>query len=358
MTFDLKKLITDVFNPQSDDVLTVMHDFPRDSDVDNQEWQERRAMATEWHEKISNFASNFGMTVNPLVTYPCTGSGNSDLPLKGKMNNDDIVLEDVIAKSTIIICMPEYSATAPLMAYTKKYPKLRVASMPKAKKSMEQTALSANYRDVEKRCLALLPLFQKAIMAHVTFSTGHKCSFDLSNAYEADMDTGILHPGKRTMRLDNLPAGETFICPNDAPDSQTQGEIPVMLDDQQAVFVIKNNKVVDVIGSNKKAMEEKLAFMQEPARQNIAEVAIGCNDKAVVTGNVLEDEKAAGFHWAYGRSDHLGGGITPKHFSSPNKVVHTDIIYAKKSPIECALFEFEFKDGSKKTVIRDGELLV
>ena len=41
-------------------------------------------------------------------------------------------------------------------------------------------------------------------------------------------------------------------------------------------------------------------FAADPARPNIAEVAFGCNERAVVTGNVLEDEKA-GFHWAYGR---------------------------------------------------------
>ena len=36
---------------------------------------------------------------------------------------------------------------------------------------------------------------------------------------------------------------------------------------------------------------------------------------AIVTGNVLEDEKA-GFHWAYGRSEHLGGVTGPDAFTS------------------------------------------
>ncbi len=97
------------------------------------------------------------------------------------------------------------------------------------------------------------------------------------------------------------------------------------------------------------------AFRDEKAMRNIAEVAIGCNDKAVVTGNVLEDEKA-GFHWAYGRSDQFGGAVSPKDFSSPDKVVHQDIVYAKGSPIVCQQLDFIFPDGTRQTVIRDGVL--
>jgi leucyl aminopeptidase (aminopeptidase T) len=93
------------------------------------------------------------------------------------------------------------------------------------------------------------------------------------------------------------------------------------------------------------------------ALRNVAEVAIGCNDKAVVTGNVLEDEKA-GFHWAYGRSDHLGGTVGPKDFTAPIRALHQDIVYAKGNPVVCRRLDFVFPDGTRRTVIRDGVLSI
>ena len=90
--------------------------------------------------------------------------------------------------------------------------------------------------------------------------------------------------------------------------------------------------------------------------RNIAEVAIGCNDRAVVTGNTLEDEKA-GFYWAYGRSDLFDGRIGVEDFSSPDKVRHVDLVYARGNPIVCTRFDFLLLDG-RQTAIMDGVLCV
>ena len=103
------------------------------------------------------------------------------------------------------------------------------------------------------------------------------------------------------------------------------------------------------------AAQMRQAFRSEKALANIAEVAIGCNDKAVVWGNVLEDEKA-GFHWAYGRSDFIGGTVSPSDFSSLDKVLHHDVVYAEKSPIFCARLDFVLADGSRNALIKDGVL--
>ncbi len=123
------------------------------------------------------------------------------------------------------------------------------------------------------------------------------------------------------------------------------------------ILVVENNQIIDVKGSGLIAEKKRQEFIDEAALRNIAEVAIGCNDKAAVTGNTLEDEKA-GFHWAYGRSDHLDGKIGVENFSSPDKVCHEDIVYAKGNPIVCKQFDFIFADGARKTAIKDGVLCI
>ena len=97
-------------------------------------------------------------------------------------------------------------------------------------------------------------------------------------------------------------------------------------------------------------------FATDPARANIAEVAFGVNDKAQVTGAVIEDEKA-GFHWAFGRSDHLGGVVGVDVFRSPETVVHQDIVYAEGNPVQVTEAVLVHPDGRRIEVIRDGEYL-
>jgi leucyl aminopeptidase (aminopeptidase T) len=220
---------------------------------------------------------------------------------------------------------------------------------------MEETGLSADYKQIAATCARIAPLFERADGIEVTFSTGHTCTFDVSDHKTVFQDNGLLHPGtgKDAFRFANLPAGEVLTCPNEAEDSRTAGEIPAAIDDEMVVYVIKNNQIVDVKGDGPIAKEQREEFRQEPALRNIAEVAIGCNDRAVVTGNPLEDEKA-GFHWAYGRSDQFGGKVGAESFASPDKVRHIDIVYAKGNPIVCARFDFVFADGTRKTAIIDG----
>lgn len=359
MAFELEKLFVDVFAPLDGDVVTILYDLPHGEIPDHYEWQERRKMAEEWHRQILAFSSSYGVLVNPIVTYDATGSHNSDMPQYGMCKGERIQLESILRHSTIILSMPQYSASAPLMAFAKKYESLRIASMPMVTKSMEETGLSADYKDVAAACTRLGRLFDTADGIEVTFSTGHTCYFDISDHKPAFRDSGLLHPGTRkgTLQFTNLPAGEVCTCPNEAENSQTAGEIPAAIDGETIVFVIRNNQIVDIRGDGPIAEEKRQEFHEEAALRNIAEVAIGCNDKAVVTGNILEDEKA-GFHWAYGRSDHLGGKVGVKDFSSPDKVYHRDIVYAKGNPIVCTRLDFVFPDQTRKTAITDGVLCV
>lgn len=356
MNFDLEKLFLDVFALQ-DEVLTVMYDVPAGDLVDNREWRDRREMAKEWHHEISRFSKKYGIQVNPLLTYDATGAHNRDLPEYGISEGKKTKMRDIILNSTIVISMPEFSASAPLLMYTQENAELRVASMPLVNKAMEQTGLAADYRKIAADCVLLAQLFSKAIGIEVFFSTGHGCYFDISDNKDPIRDDGFLPKGagKNIVRVTNLPAGEVCVVPKESADSQTKGRIPIAFDEEIVVVNVECNKITGVEGAGEHATKKRREFLGEPAMCNIAEVAIGCNDKAVVTGNLLEDEKA-GFHWAYGRSDFLGGSVRPDDFSAPEKVIHQDTVYAKGNPIVCSKFDFVYADGKRKTVIVDGVL--
>ena len=357
MVFSLEKLFVDVFAPQNGEIVTIMVDLPHNGIYDTQEWLERRLMAKEWLTEIAHFSNKYSLHINPLVEYDATGIQNNQLPEFGMSGGKRVRLEDAARDSTIIISMPQFSASAPLILFTKKFENLRVVSMPLVTKAMQETGLSADYNLIAKTCHQLALLFNQSDGIEVLFSTGHSCYFDKSDHKPVIQDDGRLPPGadKDSFRFRNLPSGEVCVVPNESPESKTKGEIPVGYADEMAIFVVQNNQVIDVRGDGSIAVKKRQEFSDEKALRNIAEVAIGCNDKAVVTGNVLEDEKA-GFHWAYGRSDHLGGTIGPAHFSASNKVLHQDIVYAKGNPIVCKCLSFVFPDGSKHTAIRDGVL--
>ncbi len=335
-----------------------MYDLPTADIPDNEEWRDRRRMAEEWYGKIKAFAADYKIRINPIITYDACGAHNMDLPENGLCEGKRVSIAEIVNRSTIVLSMPEFSASAPLLIFTQDNPNLRVASMPMITKSMEQTGLSADYNLIAVECKKLAQLFESSIGIEVLFSTGHKCYFDISDNKTPLQDNGRLH--KTTFagdtRLRNLPSGEVCVTPDESIKSLTQGQLPIMQNGQLLVLNVEQNKIVGVEGESKEAKQKHQEFMAEPAMCNIAEVAIGCNDMAEVTGNLLEDEKA-GFHWAYGRSDHLQGKVGVKDFSSPDKVIHLDFVYAKGNPIVCKKLEFVHSDGQRTLAIRDGARL-
>ncbi len=344
------KLFTTVFAPTEQDTVLVMVDVPHDTIQDNADWRERRAMAEEWRTAFEEFP----VRAHPLLTYPATGANNGDLPRSGAMDGEDVVLEDVISNSAIIIAMTRYSATAPLALLTRKYPTIRVASMPGVLRRMEETALTADYTEVARRVHILADLLTRAEGAEIVFTTGDRVFFDLRHR-TGHADDGLCRPGK-AFPLINLPSGEAFIVPyegeHEDDPSMTRGIIPVHHKGETFMFLIESNRIADVRGDGPQARAFAQHLDQDPARRNVAELGLGCNDKAVVSGSVIEDEKA-GMHWAYGRSEHLGGAVGPDAFLSPPNVVHQDIVYAPDSPIGIKRLSLLFSDGTREEVISD-----
>lgn len=354
----LLKLIEDVFHPGAGEVVLVMVDQPHSNLVDNDSWKSRREMAVDWHAAFQKLGSQRDFKVLPLLSYPATGNHNAQLPEIGEMAGDEVRLEDIFQGVNIVVAMTEFSATAPLVEYSDKLPSFRAASMPMVHAGMMGTALAADYQELAHKCNLLLEALDQAVGAELVFSTGDELYIDLRNRH-AKIDDGQLPANKDGSRVINLPSGEVYIAPyeGELPGqiSLSAGMMPVIFEGAQLDIQIEENHFVEVRGDNPTAVKALQDWLDaDSARRNLAELGLGCNDRAVVTGNVLEDEKVLGVHLAAGRSDHIGGVITAADFSNPKNVVHHDIVFPFGSDLFIESLVLVYRDGGTGELISDG----
>jgi len=336
------KLFNDVFAPKTGEKILFLIDTPHDNIKDNKNWKDRRKMAREWYNTFKEMGNKTKFFVE-LREFKATGVHNSPIPQETL---------DMIRKSNLVIAMTEYSASSSLLPLTKAKDNItRGASMPLAEKRMEETAFKADYQKVKKYAVAIEKMLDNAIGAEVLFSTGDKLFIDLRNR-RAFSEAGDC---TKIGQFINFPSGEACIAPYEAQKdeivefgaSKTEGIWPVTYDKELVKYIVNDNKIVKIIGNGNKADEMRDFFLKNNTRRNIAELGIGCNPNAVVSGNPLEDEKV-GLHIAYGMSTHLGGKVKSD--------MHYDIIHAKGCPTEGITLTLINKNGTKTELIQNSML--
>jgi leucyl aminopeptidase (aminopeptidase T) len=337
------KLFNDVFAPKSGENILFLVDLPHDNIKDNKKWADRRDMAKDWFETFKKMGDKKGFSVE-IFNYNATGLHNTPLSKE---------ILDLARKKDLVIAMTEFSASSSLFKLSnEKNAKVRCASMPTIEKRMEKTALKADYKQVQRDAASLEKILEKADSAVVNFSTGDRIYLDLRNRIAKREAGDCTKPGQCI----NLPSGEAWKVPYEAsPDeidefgeSKTEGIIPQNVDGELIRYKIKNNRIVEIIGEGEKAEEMRKFFSENETRRNIAEFAIGCNPDAIVTGNILEDEKCSGLHIGYAMSTQLGGKVKSD--------MHEDIVFTKGCPIEATKVTLINKDGTTTEIIRNAEI--
>lgn len=360
--FNLKKFLVDVFNPEPNETVLVMVDLPHDKYTDNDVWKERREMAEAWRQAFVDLSSERNFKVLSLLTYQSTGTHAAPLPKNGLLDGETVVLADLFPEVTLILALTEFSATAPLIGWAEKLPRFRGASMPKVSPSMQKTGLAADYEKIQKRCAEIRKYMERAESLNIEFSTGHTCFFDL-RFRKPYVDDGMLHPsqwGKGGDSILNLPGGEVFEVPYEGEKgeaSKTEGELPLDVEGERAIFVVKENRLVDVVGDGKLASHWREFVEVDPGRRNVSEVGFGCNKLADPMGPIIESEKS-GFHWAFGESVHLGGTFGEDDFEDPANCCHEDFVYGGMNSVTVVKAELTEKDGTKVLIMEDGKYLI
>jgi leucyl aminopeptidase (aminopeptidase T) len=194
----------------------------------------------------------------------------------------------------------------------------RGATMPGVTADMLVRVMSADFPVMAARSRALARLLDEAESAHVTCPRGTDLTLDLSGR------DGIADDGDLTAAgaFGNLPCGEAFIAPRGGEGTIVAESLaPLGLSDPPATLTVAGGRIVDARdGVGPEYIE--LLHAHGELGSNLAELGVGTNDAATLTGKVLEDEKILGtVHVAFGASQGIGGNVSvPIHLD----VVITD----------------------------------
>jgi leucyl aminopeptidase (aminopeptidase T) len=217
----------------------------------------------------------------------------------------------------------------------------RYASMPIFEESMFKTAMSVDWKKMERRTNRIAGRVNAAEKVEITATNGTEISFSIKGR-RAKADTGIItKPGE----FSNLPAGEVFLAPL---EGTADGRLvidwaPTRKLKSQVTILIKKGMAEKVEGKEPfvRRLQNKLKERRE--NRNVAELGIGTNDKAVKPDNILESEKIFGtIHIALGDNSSFGGKV-----STP---FHQDFIFFKPT------LTLIHKDGKRDILLKDGEL--
>jgi leucyl aminopeptidase (aminopeptidase T) len=213
----------------------------------------------------------------------------------------------------------------------------RIATLPGVTEEMLGRVMSADMEGLRRRGRAVAEALDSASEARITCANGSDLHLSLVGR-KAIPDAGELTgPGA----FGNLPCGEGFIAPADGWGTLVvDGSIAgVGLVDEPVELVVEDGHLTSARGGQGMALMDLLTAHGEDGT-SVAELGIGTNEKAKVTGNILEDEKILGScHVAFGASAGIGGTVQVP--------VHLDCVVMKPT-VEL--------DG--EPIVRAGELLV
>jgi len=371
---EFTSLIQGVFSPRVEDThLAILVDIPDDAAQDHSKWKTRRRMAHEWTETLNMVKSDIPLKAVHLAAYANVHSNNADLPSEAfllsqspefltvsglKNAGDPVTMENLLKTHSMIMAPAEFSPTAPLKLLSKLHGS-RAATMPGFSSAMIP-ALRLDYEEINRRVCLIKNELDLAVAADIRFNTEmigeSRVHFDLRFRPGHASGGRIPEPGT----AGNLPSGECYIVPYEgekSEPSQSRGELPVQFDDEVVVYAIENNRAKEVLTHGPASDEEREKIAAEPAYSNIAEIGFGVlADFGIKPVHELLLDEKLGLHIAFGRSDHFGGAVGVKDFSSPGRVVHIDRIYIPETQNKIEVVEviLSYEDGSERIIMEHG----
>jgi leucyl aminopeptidase (aminopeptidase T) len=216
---------------------------------------------------------------------------------------------------------------------------VRVATLPGVTEETLARTMGIDVEALRRRSAAIAARLTRGAQAEITCANGSDLRIGLGDREGIADDGDITAPGA----FGNLPCGEGFIAPIEGTTEGTLvvdgtiAQIGAITD--PATLTVEKGHLVDATGPQGQQLMELLTVHGSDGT-NVAELGIGTNEKAILSGNLIEDEKILGtVHVAFGASAAIGGTVQVP--------VHLDCVVMKPTVSI---------DG--EPLVRAGELLV
>ncbi len=358
--FDLTRLISTVFEPVKGKRVCILIDLDDPANMKSFGFLKDESLAIQRHahdtfyEGFKNGALEaLDMTGGEMFAYKTTGGSNLDMEdeaydAAGKLLSLE---KDIYPNYDIILCISTFSATAPLTAHAKKIG-FRGATLHGLNDVILNSGLAVDYNEVSAEAEKLRLAMTKADDFEIDYTVGDEL-FTLKlicDKQEAQKSHGLCQGEKPDVA--NLPAGEVYFVPKGA-----EGRFPMKYADGTiGVMHVKEGRIqnASLISGDQGVIDaHNFKLENDPVTGEIGELGFGTQELPV-SGRDIQDEKIRGtIHVATGRSDHLGGHLTPDLFAEKMNATHDDILFSPSKTPEINIPQVRMTKNGETIVIQE-----
>jgi leucyl aminopeptidase (aminopeptidase T) len=247
------------------------------------------------------------------VEYPTLGRDGEEPP--------DAVVH-ALGEATVALAPTVYSISHTRARLDATARGVRIAGMSSLTDAAFAAALPIDYGGLARSTVAVARALTAAESCRITSAAGTDLTLNLRGRTAHEDNGNLREPGS----FGNLPAGESYIAP-----LETEADGTIVVDGSLAGYgllrqplrlQLYHGRIVDAAGEAADWLLRTLDAGHRSNGRTIAELGIGVNPGAQVTGAVILDEKARGTaHVAFGTNVSFGG--------TNDAGVHIDAVFLK-----------------------------
>jgi aminopeptidase len=216
----------------------------------------------------------------------------------------------LMAMADVVLCPTSRSLTHTEARRAATAAGARVGTLPGVTEAIMVRCMNADYQRIADRTHRLCAAMAETQMIRVSAPGGTEITLPMKGR-QPIASTGLF---RERGQFGNLPTGEAYLAPL---EGESNGVVVVdgsmagigVVSQPIRIFV-KDGQAADISGGPEAA--QLVALLEPHGREgrNVAEFGIGTNDRAQLSGVILEDEKVMGtIHIAFGDNKSMGGRV-------------------------------------------------